>query len=112
MKIMEIKRVKDVLLFVVKEEFTGNNFAERLAVIREAIDSKKSVKFMVDLSKCKRINSFTLGSMVVINKSILAQTGKFGVIVKDEDSMNAFHLTGLNKLFPIYLNEEHAETSF
>jgi anti-anti-sigma factor len=105
---IETRVINDVTVLTVHGDFTFNYLDGVRDILKNAVTSASTAKFLVDLSRAKHIDSSGLGTIVSIFKTVVSQQGKFGVIVHDDEAKEVFYTIGLNKLFPIFENEIQA----
>lgn len=108
---IEMRIVNNVNVLTVYGDFTFNFLGEIRDSIKRDIASAASARFLVDLTRAGMIDSTGIGTIVSIYKTVLARQGKFGVIVPGGDLKDIFVTLGLNKLFPLFDNENQATES-
>lgn len=108
---INIRIVDNVNVFTVYGDFTHNSLGAIRETIKKDIATASSAKFLVDLSQVGMIDSTGVGTIVSIYKTILSRQGTFGVIVPNGDLKDLFATLGLNKLFPIFDDENQAVES-
>ena len=67
---------------------------------------------VIDLTEAKHISSAVLGQMVFIKKKLVSQSGDIKLIITDDDILELFDLTMLNKVFQIFETHEQAIESY
>ncbi|MBI3794752.1 MAG: STAS domain-containing protein [Nitrospinae bacterium] len=107
----ETKVEKGVNIFVISGGFTFHNLGDIREAMKKAVSAAETPKFLVDLSKAKTVDSSGLGTIVSIYKTVLLKKGAFGIIAHEGEIKEVVYTIGLNKLFPIFDNEEQAISS-
>src|SRR3954453_19835402 len=69
--------------------------------VLSAIDAGKT-RIVVDLSKTTFIDSTTLGVLVGARKRLREYDGALAVVCADEEKLNLFEMTGLDRVFSIH----------
>ncbi len=65
-------------------------------------------KIILNITKCKMIDSAFMGSMILILKKINSLNGKFKLVANTQNMPVSLSNTSLNEVFDIYPNKESA----
>lgn len=76
--------------------------------LNELVDTEYLVKMVINFSKVKFLSSAVLGKLIALHKKIAAQKGRMAFCNINPDIMQVFKITRLDKLIPIYEDEEEA----
>ncbi|MCB1157446.1 MAG: STAS domain-containing protein [Leptospiraceae bacterium] len=69
-------------------------------------------QIVVDMTEANHICSMVLGQLVFYKKKVNALGGDIKLIITDEDLLELFDITLLNRVFEIYSNMDEAQSSF
>lgn len=72
----------------------------------------KHTDIIVDFSETNHICSSVLGQLVFYKHNIRSKNGDIRLVITDEDLLELFEITLLNKVFQIYERLEYAIRSF
>src|SRR5215212_11337723 len=84
--------------------YTAPEFKERMA---EIVDEGKT-RVVVDLSQASFIDSTTLGVLVGGVKRVRPAGGALELVCTDENILEIFKVTGLDRIFPIHATRDEA----
>jgi anti-sigma B factor antagonist len=76
--------------------------------LNDLVDKDYVVKMVINFSKIKFLSSAVLGKLISLNKKIAAQKGRLAFCSINADIMQVFKITRLDKLIPIYEDEDEA----
>lgn len=76
------------------------------------IFSSENKNVIIDLSEANHISSSVLGQIVFMKNKLKHKSGDLKLVATDEDLLELFELTMLNKVFQIYSDLETAIESF
>lgn len=77
----------------------------------ELIDSYEN-KIIIDMTETTHVCSMVLGQIVYYKKKINANNGDIKLVIVDEDLLELFDITLLNRIFEIYSDVEEAYSAF
>ncbi|WCL50420.1 STAS domain-containing protein [Leptospira sp. GIMC2001] len=75
----------------------------------EELDGRKVI---LELTKVHHICSSALGVLVAFKRKLKSQNGDVKLVINDEDILQVFEITMLDKVFEIYSNLDSAIESF
>ena len=105
---IETKVVDGTTVFAISADVSFENKTAMATAINVAVASASTSKFLVDISQVRHVNSNLLYTLLAINKSVVSRQGRFGIIASEFEPREVLLLAGLNRLFPIFDNEEQA----
>ena len=76
--------------------------------LNDLIDKQYMIKMVINFSKIKFLSSAVLGKLIALNKKIAEQKGRLAFCNINKDIMEVFKITRLDKLIPIYEDEDDA----
>ncbi|MCB1193306.1 MAG: STAS domain-containing protein [Leptospiraceae bacterium] len=82
--------------------------AEKFETFFKNSIEKKNTNIVVDLTEANHICSSILGQLVFYKNSVKSTSGDIKLVIVDEDLLELFEITLLNKVFHIYNNLEYA----
>lgn len=86
--------------------------AEELNEEFSQIDIGENPKVIIDLSKVNHVCSSALGVFVNYKRKLKNHNGELKLIITDEDLLQVFEITMLDKVFEIFSNLQDAVQSF
>jgi anti-sigma B factor antagonist len=89
----------------VLDEFNVQQLGQELNVL---VDKQNMIRLVINFSKIKFLSSAVLGKMISLNKKITAQKGQMAFCNINPDIMQVFKITRLDKLIPIFDDEDEA----
>ena len=108
---MEYKLLNGIQ-FIKMEGSILQSDSQRLERYFAQILSSDSKNVIIDLTEANHISSSVLGQMVFIKNKLKPHSGDLKIVVIDEDLLELFDLTMLNKVFEIYSSIEEAIDSY
>ena len=72
------------------------------------VEKEHMVKLVINFSKIKFLSSAVLGKLISLNKKVSAEKGRLAFSNINADIMQVFKITRLDKLIPIYDDEDAA----
>jgi len=76
--------------------------------LNDLVDKEGKTKLVINFSKIKFLSSAVLGKLISLNKKLSAQKGRLAFCHINSDIMQVFKITRLDKLIPIYDDEDEA----
>lgn len=76
--------------------------------LNDLVDKEYMVRMVINFTKIKFLSSAVLGKLISLNKKIQAQKGQLAFCSINNDIMQVFKITRLDKLIPIYDDEDKA----
>ena len=76
--------------------------------LNDLVDKEGKTKLVINFSKIKFLSSAVLGKLISLNKKLSAQKGRLAFCHINSDVMQVFKITRLDKLIPIYDDEDEA----
>lgn len=76
------------------------------------VDDESRRKLLLDFSLVDYLSSAALGKLITLNKKVRAVSGQLRLCNIKPDIYVVFEITSLNKVFPIYDDEETALEAF
>ena len=76
--------------------------------LNDLVDKDYMVKMVINFSKIKFLSSAVLGKLISLNKKVAAQKGRLAFCNINPDIMQVFKITRLDKLIPVYEDEDEA----
>lgn len=76
--------------------------------LNDLVDKDYMIKMVINFSKIKFLSSAVLGKLISLNKKVAAQKGRLAFCNINADIMQVFKITRLDKLIPIYDDEDDA----
>jgi anti-sigma B factor antagonist len=76
--------------------------------LNDLVDKDYMIKMVINFSKIKFLSSAVLGKLISLNKKVAAQKGRLAFCNINADIMQVFKITRLDKLIPIYEDEDEA----
>ncbi len=97
-----------VVTFLTSQILDEMNVQQLGKELANLVEKEHMVKMVIDFSKIKFLSSAVLGKLISLNKKIAAEKGKLAFCNINADIMQVFEITRLNKLIPIYDDEDAA----
>jgi len=76
--------------------------------LNDLVEKRYMTKMVINFSKVRYLSSAVLGKLISLNKKINAQKGRLALCCINPDILQVFKITRLDKLIPIYDNEDDA----
>lgn len=86
--------------------------SEKLDLYFSDLIENQENRIIVDMTDANHICSMVLGQMVFYKKKLNSQQGDIKLVIIDEDLLELFDITLLNRVFEIYSNLEEALYAF
>lgn len=111
---VEVEDVGDVAVvrFVDKKILDEQNIQSIGEQLFELVEKEKRHKVLLDFSAVEYLSSAALGKLITLNKKIRAVTGQLRLCQIRPEIYEVFEITSLNKVFPIYKDQETALEAF
>ncbi len=100
------RRKGAVLLTFLPGLQSGSEPMERIRQVHEAVAD--SARVIVNLSHMRLVSSLFLGMLVVLHRRIVARKGTMTLCGLAPDTLDAFRVTNLDKVFDIVADEQTA----
>ncbi|MDP4115088.1 MAG: STAS domain-containing protein [Bacteroidota bacterium] len=98
----------DVAVFIVNLKSASKDESDAFKhLLQENID-KGFIKLVIDLSKCNKIDSTFLSSMVLALQQVNSKSGRINLVVAKSEVQSLIDKTGMNELFLIFANRKAA----
>jgi len=76
--------------------------------LMDLVEKQYLVKMVINFEKIKFLSSAVLGKLISLNKRIAKEKGRLGFCSINDDIIQVFKITRLDKLIPIYDSEADA----
>ena len=97
-----------VVNFLTSQVLDEMNVQQLGQELNDLVEKQYMVKMVINFSKIKFLSSAVLGKLIALNKKIAAQKGRLAFCDINNDIMEVFRITRLDKLIPIYEDEDKA----
>ena len=97
-----------VVTFLTSQVLDEMNVQQLGRELDDLIEKEHMVKMVINFDKIKFLSSAVLGKLISLNKKISAEKGRLAFCLINDDIMQVFKITRLDKLIPIYDDEETA----
>lgn len=97
--------VVNFLTSQVLDELNVQQLGEEL---NNLVEKQGMTKLVINFSKIKFLSSAVLGKLISLNKKVTAEKGRMAFSNINDDIMQVFKITRLDKLIPIYEDEDEA----
>lgn len=97
--------LRDHKILMLKGEMDYFNNRELRGIISKLIH-EKTINIILDLKDVTFVDSAGMGLLINVNKELNKYNGKIGLINLSEDILNLIRLATLDKIIPIYHNED------
>lgn len=97
-----------VVTFLTSQVLDEMNVQQLGAELTDLVEKQYMINMVIDFSKIKFLSSAVLGKLIALNKKIAAQKGRLAFCNINNDIMEVFKITRLDKLIPICEDEEQA----
>lgn len=108
---MEYKLVEGIQLIKMDGSILQSD-SGRLDRYFSQIFSSESRKVVIDLTDANHISSSVLGQIVFLKNKLKALSGDIRLVITDDDLLELFDLTMLNKVFEIFPDIDAAFRSY
>jgi anti-sigma B factor antagonist len=108
---MEYKLIEGIQLIKMEGSVLQSD-SGRLDRYFSQIFSSDSKNVVIDLTDANHISSSVLGQIVFLKNKLKALSGDIRLVITDDDLLELFDLTMLNKVFEIYPNVDAAFDSY
>lgn len=105
-------KIKDIVVEIVDINRATFKEAEQFKKLLDKDIEKGNLKIIVDLTKCKFIDSTFLSTIVTALKKVSKVSGNLKLIGVHSETQALLELTGTVKVFEVYASREEAITSF
>lgn len=79
--------------------------------LMDLVEKHYVVKMVINFERIKFLSSAVLGKLISLNKRIAKEKGRLAFCCINDDIMQVFKITRLDKLIPIYASEGEAISS-
>jgi len=97
-----------VVHFLTSQVLDEMNVQQLGKELDDLISKEHMIKMVINFSKIKFLSSAVLGKLISLNKKILAEKGRLAFCGINSDIMQVFKITRLDKLIPIFEDEDEA----
>jgi len=97
-----------VVSFLTSQVLDEMNVQQLGTELNNLVDKEYMIKMVINFSKIRFLSSAVLGKLIALNKKISAQKGRLVFCNINPDIMEVFRITRLDKLIPIYDDEDEA----
>lgn len=97
-----------VVNFLTSQVLDEMNVQQLGVELTDLVEKQYMIKMVINFSKIKFLSSAVLGKLIALNKKIAAEKGRLAFCHINADIMEVFKITRLDKLIPIYDDEEEA----
>lgn len=111
---LEVEDVGDVAVvkFIDKKILDEPNIQMIAEQLFELVDEDRRHKILLDFSAVDYLSSAALGKLITLNKKIKSVSGQLKLSNIRPEIYEVFEITSLNKMFPIYDDQESALEAF
>ena len=105
-----VSRIGDVsvVTFLTSQVLDEMNVQELGKELTALAEGEPGLKMVINFSKIKFLSSAVLGKLIALNKKVSADKGRLVFCNINKDIMQVFKITRLDKLIPIYPDEDDA----
>jgi len=97
-----------VVNFMTSQVLDEMNVQQLGRELEQLFDKEHAVKMVINFAKIKFLSSAVLGKLISLNKKVAAEKGRLAFCGINNDIMQVFKITRLDKLIPIYDEEDDA----
>ena len=97
-----------VVNFLTSQVLDEMNVQQLGKELNDLIDKEYMILMVINFSKVKFLSSAVLGKLIALHNKISSQKGRMAFCNINPDIMQVFKITRLNKLIPIYDDEDEA----
>ena len=97
-----------VVNFLTSQVLDELNVQQLGVELNDLVDKEGRVRMVINFSKIKFLSSAVLGKLISLNKKLASQKGRLAFCDINPDIMQVFKITRLDKLIPIYDDEDEA----
>jgi len=97
-----------VVRFMTSQVLDEMNVQQLGQELVDLVEKQYVVKMVINFEKIKFLSSAVLGKLIMLNKKVAAQKGRLGFCCINDNIMQVFKITRLDKLIPIFGTEEEA----
>ncbi len=76
--------------------------------LNDLVEKSYMVKMVINFERIKFLSSAVLGKLIALHKRLQKEKGRLAFCCINKDVMQVFKITRLDKLIPIYDNEDRA----
>lgn len=111
---IDVEEIGDVTVvrFIDKKILDEQNIQVIGDQLFELVDDEGRKKLLLDFSNVEYLSSQALGKLITLNKKIRQVSGQLRLCNIKQEIYVVFEITSLNKVFPIYDDEEKALEAF
>jgi len=108
---MELRKKDGIYILKLKGTILQED-SDALEEILESVDSKDSKNLIVDMIDVTHISSIAVGCLVQYKKRLIGKDYDIKLVATDDDLLQLFEITMLNKVFAIHYTVDEALQSF
>ncbi|MEM7184246.1 MAG: STAS domain-containing protein [Spirochaetota bacterium] len=108
---MKLTTKNDINVFKLEGSILQDESEKLDLYFSELIESQEN-KIIVDMTDANHICSMVLGQMVFYKKKLNSNHGDIKLVIIDEDLLELFDITLLNRVFEIFSNLDEAVSAF
>ena len=97
-----------VVNFLTSQVLDEMNVQQLGAELNDLVDKQYATRMVINFSKIKFLSSAVLGKLISLNKKIVGLKGHLAFCTINPDIMEVFKITRLDKLIPIFEDEQAA----
>ena len=97
-----------VVSFTTTQVLDGMNVQQLGTELQDLVESRYIVKMVINFENIKFLSSAVLGKLISLHKKIQQEKGRLAFCSIRDDIMQVFKITRLDKLIPIYDDEDQA----
>ena len=97
-----------VVNFLTSQVLDELNVQQLGAELNDLVDKQYATRLVINFSKIKFLSSAVLGKLISLNKKLTGMKGRLAFCNINPDIMEVFKITRLDKLIPIYEEEQEA----
>jgi anti-sigma B factor antagonist len=97
-----------VVSFLTSQVLDEMNVQQLGKELTDLVEKEYMIKMVIDFSKIKFLSSAVLGKLISLNKKVAERKGRLTFCNINPDIMQVFEITQLNKIIPVFDNEEAA----
>lgn len=97
-----------VVSFLTSQVLDELNVQQLGTELNDLVDKEGMVRMVINFSKIKFLSSAVLGKLISLNKKVAGQKGRLAFCNINADIMQVFKITRLDKLIPIFDDEQEA----
>ena len=97
-----------VVNFLTSQVLDEMNVQQLGKELNDLLDNEYANKMVINFAKIKFLSSAVLGKLISLNKKVATMKGRIAFCSINSDIMQVFKITRLDKLIPIYDDEDTA----